>query len=92
MGGESSSLYANGILPGQSSIFVGTGTTQSAVTFPSATIEAWQKFTATAIPNLSSTNDSNGGSGSSKNSGMRLKGGFGGIVGLLCAALFVWIL
>ena len=45
-GGEVASLAAP-VLPGQSEIFVGSGTTQSSVVFPSATIAAWESFFAT---------------------------------------------
>ncbi len=95
-GGESSSIYVNGLLPGQSSIFVGVGATQSAATYPSETIDAWSKFTATAIPVLGSTGGNgsggSGGSGGSKNSATLLGGGLREIVGAICGVLFVWVL
>ena len=98
MGGESSSLYANGLLPGQSSIFVGAGTTQSAVTYPSETIEAWSKYTATAIPLVSITGGNGdgagaGGSGGPKKNGARgFDAGVGGLIGLLFGVVYVWML
>ncbi|KAJ3559788.1 hypothetical protein NM688_g126 [Phlebia brevispora] len=46
VGGESPSLTAE-VLSGQSGIYIGTGTTQSTYTFPSATIAAWESFIAT---------------------------------------------
>ncbi|EIW58500.1 alpha/beta-hydrolase [Trametes versicolor FP-101664 SS1] len=51
VGGESSALAVDAI-PGQLGIFVGSGTTQSTYTFPSATIAAWSSYiaTATVIP------------------------------------------
>lgn len=51
VGGESSALAVDAI-PGQLGIFVGSGTTQSTYTFPSATIAAWNSYiaTATVIP------------------------------------------
>ena len=58
VGGESTSLAAE-VLPGQSGILVGTGTTQSTYTFPAATIAAWESFiaTATAISTLPGSGD-----------------------------------
>ncbi|KAK7685696.1 hypothetical protein QCA50_011040 [Cerrena zonata] len=50
VGGENTSIFANNILPGQSGIAVGSGTTQSTVFYPSATVAAWDSFTQTAIP------------------------------------------
>ncbi|KAI0718832.1 alpha/beta-hydrolase [Fomitopsis betulina] len=47
VGGAVSSL-AVGVLPGQSGIFIGSGTTQSTYTFPSATIAAWDSYIVTA--------------------------------------------
>ncbi|OJT09780.1 Vitellogenic carboxypeptidase [Trametes pubescens] len=47
VGGESSALAVDAI-PGQLGIFVGSGTTQSTYTFPSATIAAWNSYIATA--------------------------------------------
>ncbi|OBZ74243.1 Serine carboxypeptidase-like 21 [Grifola frondosa] len=54
-GGENSTL-AEDVLPGQLGIYIGSGTTQSTYTFPSATIAAWQSFiaTPTAPPNATS--------------------------------------
>lgn len=49
VGGESTSLAAE-VLPGQSGIYVGEGSTQSTYTYPSATIAAWESFIDTAIP------------------------------------------
>ena len=90
VGGESSSLYVNGILPGQSSIFVGAGSTQSAVTYPSQTIEAWAKFSATAIAALGSTGGSDGGSAApTKNGAIRLGDRGRGVLGAVCAMLVV---
>ncbi|KAL4244407.1 Carboxypeptidase [Abortiporus biennis] len=49
IGGEVSSIFANDVLPGQSSIFTGVGITAGATVYPSATIAAWESFAATAI-------------------------------------------
>lgn len=46
VGGEDAAL-AGPVLPGQSAVFVGSGTTQSSVVYPSATIAAWESFFAT---------------------------------------------
>ncbi|KAI0773297.1 alpha/beta-hydrolase [Trametes elegans] len=46
VGGEYSSLAADAIA-GQLGIYVGSGTTQSTYTYPSATISAWNSFIAT---------------------------------------------
>ncbi|THH00620.1 hypothetical protein EW026_g1956 [Hermanssonia centrifuga] len=46
VGGESSSLAVD-VFPGQSGIYMGSGTTQSTYTFPAATVAAWQSFMAT---------------------------------------------
>lgn len=55
VGGEDSSLYVNGILRGEDGIFTGSGTTQGVYTYPTATIEAWNSFTATAFATASPT-------------------------------------
>ncbi|KAI0629365.1 alpha/beta-hydrolase [Trametes polyzona] len=47
LGGESSALAVDA-LPGQLGIYVGSGTTQSTYTYPSATIAAWSSYIATA--------------------------------------------
>ncbi|KAH9946531.1 alpha/beta-hydrolase [Amylocystis lapponica] len=47
IGGEDPAL-AQDILLGQEGIYVGSGTTQSTYTYPSATIAAWESFIATA--------------------------------------------
>ncbi|THH29780.1 hypothetical protein EUX98_g4414 [Antrodiella citrinella] len=65
VGGESTTLFANGILAGQDGIFAGSGTTQSTYTYPSATIAAWASFTATSIP----TSPVTGGGGGAQGSG-----------------------
>jgi hypothetical protein len=49
VGGESPTLAA-GILPGNSEIFYGSGTTESTYIAPTATIAAWSSFIATAAP------------------------------------------
>lgn len=49
VGGEDETIYANGILPGQEGIFIGNAKTQELFTYPTATIEAWKSFTATAF-------------------------------------------
>ncbi|EKM50681.1 uncharacterized protein PHACADRAFT_264079 [Phanerochaete carnosa HHB-10118-sp] len=46
VGGEVASL-AGSVHPGQLGIYVGSGTTQSTYTYPSATIAAWNSFFAT---------------------------------------------
>ncbi|KAI0675833.1 alpha/beta-hydrolase [Trametes maxima] len=66
IGGESSSLAVDAI-PGQLGIYVGSGTTQSTFTYPSATIAAWNSYivtaTATAISNKVATSASPSGTG-----------------------------
>ena len=52
IGGENTTL-AQPVLPGQLGIYVGSGTTQSTYTAPSATIAAWESFAATAITSAS---------------------------------------
>ena len=47
IGGEDAALAAS-VLPGQSDIYVGSGMTQSSYMYPSATIDAWESFIATA--------------------------------------------
>ncbi|KAG6374843.1 hypothetical protein JVT61DRAFT_4228 [Boletus reticuloceps] len=49
IGGEIPSL-GNDIFPGQAGIYYGSATTASTYFFPTATVEAWNKFTATAAP------------------------------------------
>lgn len=49
VGGENATL-AQPILSGQAGIYVGSGTTQSTYTYPSATIAAWDSFIATSAP------------------------------------------
>ncbi|KAI8996599.1 alpha/beta-hydrolase [Trametes punicea] len=56
VGGESSSLAVDAI-PGQLGIYVGSFSTQSTYTYPSATIVAWNSFIATATA-TGSTSDS----------------------------------
>ena len=70
VGGESLTVFADGILDGQEGIFVGSSSTQSTFTYPSATIAAWQSFTATAIPTSPITGGSgnNGGTPTSQQS------------------------
>lgn len=55
VGGEDNSLYVNGILPGQEGIFFGNGTIQGEYTYPSATIEAWKSYSATAFATATPT-------------------------------------
>lgn len=64
VGGEVTSLEAD-VLPGQTGIYMGTGTTQSTYTFPSATIAAWDKFieSATSGPAPTPTGPSNNSQG-----------------------------
>ena len=50
VGGENTSIYRNNILPGKSGIAVGSGTIQSTVFYPSATVAAWESFIQTAVP------------------------------------------
>ena len=71
LGGETTTIFANGVLPGQDGIFVGTGTTQSTYTYPSATIAAWESFAATAIPTTPSTGGIAGSNGNSQESAAR---------------------
>ncbi|KAI0079396.1 alpha/beta-hydrolase [Panus rudis PR-1116 ss-1] len=78
VGGENSSLLANDVIPGQSGIFVGSGTTQSTYTYPSATIAAWQSFTQTALPTPGAT----GSADSTQNGEMGMSSG-----GLLWSAI-----
>ncbi|KAI0773289.1 alpha/beta-hydrolase [Trametes elegans] len=47
VGGEASALAAD-VLPGQLGIYVGSATTASTFTYPSATIAAWDSYIATA--------------------------------------------
>lgn len=47
IGGENATLAASA-LPGQSAIFIGSGVTQSSTVYPTATIDAWESFIATA--------------------------------------------
>ena len=58
VGGENQTL-AGTVHPGQLGIFVGSGTTQSTYTFPSATVAAWNTFlfaeTANATVTASAT-------------------------------------
>ncbi len=54
VGGESSSLAVD-VFPGQSGIYMGSGTTQSTYTFPAATVAAWQSFMATETATPSGT-------------------------------------
>ncbi|KAG6374821.1 hypothetical protein JVT61DRAFT_4206 [Boletus reticuloceps] len=49
IGGEMSSL-GSGIICGEAGIYYGSATTESTYFFPSATVEAWNKYTATATP------------------------------------------
>ncbi|KAF7795039.1 hypothetical protein EIP86_006183 [Pleurotus ostreatoroseus] len=64
VGGENATLAAE-VLPGQLEIFVGSGTTQSTYTFPSATVAAWDTFlfaeTANATVTASATGTGAGG-------------------------------
>ncbi|KAI0642261.1 alpha/beta-hydrolase [Trametes meyenii] len=64
IGGESSSLAVDAI-PGQLGIYLGSGTTESTYTYPSATIAAWNNYivTATAISNKAATGASPSGNG-----------------------------
>lgn len=56
VGGENATLAAS-IMPGQLGIYVGSASTASTYTFPSATIAAWNSFfaTITAIPTTTGT-------------------------------------
>ncbi|KAK7685690.1 hypothetical protein QCA50_011034 [Cerrena zonata] len=63
VGGENTSIFANNLMPGQSGIALGSGTTQSTFFYPSATLAAWESFTQTAIPTQS------GGSAAANNNG-----------------------
>ncbi|TCD69154.1 hypothetical protein EIP91_008631 [Steccherinum ochraceum] len=86
VGGESTSLYANGILPGQDGVFAGSGTTQSTFTYPTASIQAWASFTATAIPTAPPT----GGGSTSQQSSAGNVGywkGFEALMALLSIAM-----
>ena len=47
VGGEDSALAASA-LPGESAIFTGIAMTQGSYVFPTATIDAWEDFIATA--------------------------------------------
>ncbi|KAF8141830.1 Alpha/Beta hydrolase protein [Boletus edulis] len=49
IGGEIPSL-GNDIIPGQAGIYYGSATTASTYFFPTATVEAWNEFTATTAP------------------------------------------
>ncbi|KAH8075870.1 alpha/beta-hydrolase [Cristinia sonorae] len=60
VGGESTTIFVNDILPGQDGIYAGSGTTQSTYTYPSATVAAFASFTATALPSVSAATGSNG--------------------------------
>ncbi|KAH9855778.1 alpha/beta-hydrolase [Lenzites betulinus] len=73
VGGENSAL-AVAAIPGQLGVYVGSGTTQSTYTYPSATIAAWSRFIATATvvapPGASATASASGsGSGSATAAG-----------------------
>ncbi|KAI0352156.1 alpha/beta-hydrolase [Trametes cingulata] len=68
VGGESTSLAVDAI-SGQLGIYVGSGTTQSTYTYPSATIAAWNNFIATATAISGSAGGSGSGSGSSTATG-----------------------
>jgi carboxypeptidase D len=62
IGGENSTL-AGTVLPGQLGIYVGTGTTQSTFTYPSATIAAWNSFIATVTSQSAAATSSSTGTG-----------------------------
>ncbi|KAJ3488637.1 hypothetical protein NLI96_g2695 [Meripilus lineatus] len=47
IGGETS-IFQDGVLPGDIGIFVGSGATQSTFAYPAATVDAWAKFAAKA--------------------------------------------
>lgn len=64
VGGENATL-ANTVMPGQLGIFVGSGTTQSTYTYPSATIAAWNSFFA----NVTSTSFTPVGTGGDNQTG-----------------------
>jgi len=81
VGGESTTLYANGILPGQDGIFVGSSQTQSTFTYPSATIAAWSSFAATAIPTTPIT-DQSGSAGGGVQQQPSSTSGSSGLLGL----------
>jgi len=51
VGGEVSPLRGE-ILPGEPAIYYGQGKTESSYFFPTATVNAWDKFIATAAPTL----------------------------------------
>lgn len=76
-GGEDVTVFANNIMAGQTSIFVGAGKTESAMVYPSATIEAWASFTQTGVapgPSAGSggSNPLSGGSGSGSSGAGRM--------------------
>ncbi|KAI0791967.1 Alpha/Beta hydrolase protein [Abortiporus biennis] len=50
VGGEDTTVYANGLLAGESHIFTGVGSTAGSTLYPSQTIAAWESFIATALP------------------------------------------
>ncbi len=54
IGGEDPAL-AGTVLPGQSGIFYGSGSTQYVTTYPSATIAAWETFIASVTVNPTSS-------------------------------------
>lgn len=92
VGGESTTLFANDILPGQDGIFVGSGTTQSTYTYPSATIAAWQSFTGTAIPTTpTTTGGANGNSQSSAASGIARWIGLETVLAVLSVLVLNWL-
>ncbi|KAH9951151.1 alpha/beta-hydrolase [Amylocystis lapponica] len=88
LGGENTTL-AQDVLPGQDGIFVGSGTTQSTYTYPSATLAAWQDFIVTATATVTGsagvhipTTSDNG--GNAERPGILL------VMGCLFLAVLVW--
>ena len=73
VGGENSTL-AGTVHPGQLGIYVGSGTTQSTYTYPSATIAAWNSFFA-SVTSQSATATTSSSTGTS--SGQQASGALG---------------
>lgn len=87
VGGENATL-AGTVLPGQLGIFVGSGTTQSTYTYPSATIAAWDSFFA-SVTSTSASPTKTGGQGSTSGAGQSTISQWSVLAVGICLAFFM---
>lgn len=79
VGGENATL-AGTVHPGQLGIFVGSGSTESTYTAPTATIAAWNSFFATVTASSYSVLPSSSASSAATGGALGVRGSWAGVV------------